>query len=324
MQNNRRQFFIYDLEIGARKAGAVIPTMNDLLPAFQRLHAASRTHAIRSGSARLLLGDIQVDAAGQYVTMLARLSDKSAPNAVYSDPNAGHFNEFVKTPAEGSDFGCHVLISTAPEQGVPNVYTCAIERVSGLAPDLVRRLLSKFLNFEFHENLTAFTYPAPGGGLDQAGQPRMERCCPHVEMRGRPSDTLVNDINNGHLTGVTLIRAEPVTPIAGAAFLRKKASELKLDIDHAHLPAQLWNALTHAFSQNAATYGEAKVSYKIPGSSRVVTVDIDMNTGAPLQDMYVKSFELNNIFPFLAQSSPNIVPHLRDLALPHFLADRNI
>lgn len=324
MQNNRRQFFIYDLEIAARKAGAVVPTMNDILPAFQRLHAAARTHPIRSGTARLLLGDIQIDAAQQYATLLVRLSDKSAPNAVYSDPTAGHFNELVKTPNEGADFGCHVLISTDPEVGVPNVYTCAIERVPGLAPDLVRRLLSKFLNFEFHENPAAFRYSSPGGGLDQEGNPRIERCCPHVELRGRPSDTLINDINNGRLTGVTLVKSEPVTPIAGAAFLTKRESELKLNIDHAHLPTQLWNGLVHAFHQNSGTYGRAKVSYKLPGATRIVTVDIDTSTGAPLQDMYVKSFELNNIFPFLAQSASSIVLHLRDLAFPYFAANRNI
>jgi len=324
MQNNRRQFYIFDLEIAARKVGAVIPTMADLLPIFQQMHATSRTYQIRGATGTMLIGDITVDAAQQFITMLVRLSDKTTPNSVYSDPTAGQFNEHLKVGNVGSDFGCHVLISTAPEQGLPNIYTCAVERIPGLPFDLVRRLLSKLLNYEFNDNAASFAYPHPAGGLNRQGQPRMERCCPHIELRGRPSDSLVNDINNGRLSGVTLVKAEPVTPIAGAPYLTKSTSELKLDIDHNNMPANVWNSLRGALHQQSAEYGTAKVSYKVPGSTRVVTVELDADTGAPLADLYIKYFELTNIFPFLAQSAKQVVAHLRDLAAPQFIANRTI
>lgn len=324
MQNNRRQFHVFDLEIAARKAGATIPTMNQILPVLQRMKDTARTYSIRANSGTMLVGDMQFDAAQQFVTLLVRLSDKLTPNSVYSDPAAGQFNEHVKVGNVGSDFGCHVLISTAPEQGMPNIYTCAIERISGLSFDLVRRLLSKLLNYEFHDDPASFSYPHPAGGVDNNGQPRLDRCCPHIELRGRPSDTLIADINNGHLSGVSLIKTEAVAPIAGAAYLRKKTSELKLEIDHNNLPANLWNSLIQTFQQNSGNYGSAKVSYKIPGTSRTATVDIDANTGNLLTDMYVLSFELTNIFPFLAQSAMQIVAHLRDMAMPHFIANRTI
>lgn len=119
MQNNRRQFYIYDLEIGARKEGASIPTMDDVVPIFQRMKDTGRTFPIRADTATMLIGDIQIDAAQQFITLLIRLSDKTTPNAVYSDPTAGHFNVLEKQDNEGSDFGCHVIISTAQEQGFP-------------------------------------------------------------------------------------------------------------------------------------------------------------------------------------------------------------
>lgn len=324
MQNHARQFYIYDLEIAARKAGAVVPTMNDLLPIFQRMKDAGRTHPISAGTATLLVGDIGIDAGQQLVTLLVRLSDKSAPNSVYSDPVAGQFNVHLKGANEGSDFGCHVIISTVPEQDLPNIYTCAIERVSGLSSVLIRRLLSKLLNYEFHDDPVSFSYPHPAGGLNQQGQPRTDRCCPHIELRGRPSDTLIADINNGQISGISLVKAEPVAPIAGAAYLNKRESELRLQIDQNNLPANMWQSLLQAFQANSGDYGVAKVSYKVPGQNRTVTVQIDTNTGNPLEEMYVKSFGLTNIFPFLDQSAMHIVAHLRDLAIPQFLNNRTI
>lgn len=324
MQNNRRQFYIFDLELAARKAGATVPTMNEIVPVLQRMKNTGRTYSLRSNTATMLIGDMAMNAAQQFVTLLVRLSDTATPNSVYSDPVAGQFNEHVKVGNVGSDFGCHVLISTEPEQNQPNIYTCAIERIPGLPFDLVRRLLSKLLNYEYHDDATFFSYPHPGGGVDADNLPRRDRCCPHVELRGRPSDTLINDINAGRLSSVSLIKAEPVTPIAGAPYLTKSKSELKLGIDHQNLPANLWASLSQAIQQNAQTYNTAQVKYRVPNSSRTVTVEVDAATGAPLTEMYIRSFELENIFPFLAQSAMQIVAHLHDLAVPQFLAHRTI
>ena len=298
--------------------------MVDLIPVFQNMKDTGRTYGIRADSATMLLGDIAVDNAQQLVSFLVRLSDKSAPNFVYSDPAAGQFNVYAKAGDEGSDFGCHVVISTAPEQGFPNVYTCALERITGLNSDLVRRLLSKLLNYQFHDDPTSFTYPHPAGGLNQQGLPRTERCCPHIELRGRPSDTLIADINNGQITGISLVKAELATPIAGAAFLNKKESELRLQIDQNNLPANMWQSLLQAFQANSGQYGAAKVSYKVPGVDRSVTVQINTANGHPLEEMYVTSFELTNIHPFLDHSAMQIVGHLQALAIPQFLNHRTI
>lgn len=324
MQNSRRQFYIYDLEIAARKEGATIPTMDDIVPVFQRMKNTARTYPISADTGTMLIGDIQVDANQQFVTLLVRLSDKTAPNAVYSDPVARQFNVLVKQGNQGSDFGCHVLVSTAQEQGFPNIYTCAIEHIPGLSSRLVQRLLSKLLKYEFKDDATSFSYLHPAGGLTRQGQPRMDRCCPHIELRGRPSDTLVNDINNGKITGISLVRAEAVTPIAGSAYLRKRETELRLQIDQNNLPANIWQSLVQSFQANSRTYGVAKVSYKVPGNKKIVTVKIDTNNGNPLEELYVKFFELSKIFPFLDQSALRVVDHLRDLAVPQFLTHRTI
>jgi len=324
MQNNYRQFYIYDLEIAARKKGATVPTMDEIVTIFQRMKNLEKTYPINSENGTMLIGDIQIDNSQNFITLLIRLSDKSAPNAVYSDPSSGHFDILKKQGNQGSDFGCHVIVSTKQEKHFPNIYTCAIERVPGLSSSLVQRLLSKLLNYEFNDDDTSFKYPHPAGGLTRQGQPRMDRCCPHIELRGRPSDTLINDINNGQITGISLVKAEAVTPIAGSAYLRKKETELRLQIDQSNLPANMWQMLIQSFKANSVTYGKAKVSYKIPGNKKTVTVQIDTDTGNPIGDLYVKFFDLKNIHPFLDQSAKQVVDHLRDLAAPHFLNHRTI
>ena len=324
MQNNRRQFYIFDLELAARKAGASIPTINDVVPILERMKNTTRIYSLYDDTAKMLIGDMAVDNVQQFITLLVRLSDTKTPNSVYSDPIAGQFNEHVKVGNIGSDFGCHVLISTAPERNQPNIYTCAIERIPGLPFDLVRRFLSKLLKFEYTDDATSFSYLHPAGGLDANNQPRRDRCCPHVLLRGRPSETLINDINTGRISSVSLIKSELVAPIAGAPFLTKSKSELKLNIDHNNLPANLWAALRQALQLNAQSYSAAQVKYKVPNSSRTVTVEIDSATGAPLTEMYVMSFELTQIFPFLAQSAMIIVAHLHSVAVPQFLLHRTI
>jgi len=324
MQNNRRRLYIYDLEIGATKEGASIPMMDDLVPIFERMQRTARTFAIRANTATMLVGDINIDTDRRFITLLVRLSDKTAPNGATSDPAEGIFNVHARGPNQGADFACHVLISTAQEQAFPNVYTCVIEKVSGIASSLVQRLLSKLLNFEFNDDTSSFSYPHPAGGLTRQGLSRTDRCCPHIELRGRPSDTLITDINNGKITGISLVKAEAVAPVAGAAYLTKKESELRLQINQNNLPANLWESLLQTFQANSRDYGVAKVSYKIPNQNRSVTVEIDANTGNPLEEMYVKSFDVTNIFPFLDYSSSQIVSHFRAMMIPIFLAQRTI
>lgn len=324
MRNNERTFHIYDLEIKSQKAGASVPSMTEAIAVWEKLRAAGRTYPIQAGDGTMLIGQIDVRAAEQIAVLLIRLSDKKAPNSVYSDPVNGDFNEHIKAGNVGSDFGCHVIVSLAPELTQPNVYTCGIERVTGLAPGLIQRILSKFFNYEHHSNEGFYKYPSPGGGLTKDGQPKFDRCCPTVELRGRASQTMIDDINNGHLSGISLIRSEQVTPIAGAPYLKKSQTELKLSIDRANLPAQAWNSIQQALQANSGAYGQAKVSYRIPNSTRTVTVALNSQTGEPLSDLYFQSFDIGPIFPPLAQSTDTITARLVDPAIQQVLLNRAI
>jgi len=324
MRSDQRQFLIFDLEIATRKDGAPPPTMDTVVSIWQNAKDQNQAYEINTGSASMLIGDIRAEAAEDHVTLLVRLSDKKAPNSVYSKLTTNSFVEHEKDDDTGSDLGCHVIVSRVQEANRPNIYTCAVERISGMPSALVKRMLSKFLHTEFKQVATSFQYPAPGGGLDKNGLPRMERCCPHIELRGRASEEFISDLEQGVLLGVKLVKTETVTPMTGAAYLVRDSSELKLQVVQNNLPAHIWNSLKSMLNTYSQDYWKSVVSYKLPNSKRIVTVDIENETGSPLKELYIQQFEIMNIFPPLAQSSQVIVTRLRDAALPLFLSHRTI
>jgi len=311
VKNNERQFFIYDVEAYSGKSGAQVPSMQTLAQVWSR-HAVAGTaqHPIRNNSATLLIGDVVVDAANRIVTILVRISDTASPNSVYSDPSTALFQEHPKTGRTGGDVGAHVLVSLAPERGRPNIYTCAVERVPGLGSELVQRILNRVLRNQFSSDPTLFSYPHPLGAVDANQRPLRETSLPLLEFRGRPAQDFIDDINSGKLNGITLIREETATPVGGVPYLVKKESDIKIAVDHGNVPRNVWGGVQRAVRSMAATYPEAALHFMLPGEKRAVSVRINATTGAPLEELYIKSERLANITPFLADSAQQVVQHL--------------
>jgi hypothetical protein len=318
MQNNRRTFQIFDLEIGVRKQGAVTPSLLELIPVWSGMTAPPKVYPVQAGDRNMIIGDLSQRQQQNLLVLLLRLSDKLAPNSVYSDYGAAHFEEHVKVGNVGADFGCHVLISTTQEANRPNIYTCAIEKVNTLTYSLVQRLLSKFLNYEYDGNANFYSYPHPGGGLHNDGTPRRDRCCPNVDIRPRPSQTFINDLNQGRLTGVTLMRDEPIQPIGGAPYLRKSVTELKLTVDHGNMPANVWASISNALKGQSQIFPRARLAFARPGATGAVKIEVDTANSTLIGDAYIEAFEIGPIFPPLAHSAQQIIPRLLDPAIVQF------
>lgn len=325
MRNTERQFFVYDLEVYARKAGAELPSLASLVALWKRESDADRAFTpIRSGTATLLLGQVAVDSTNNTATFLIKVSDTMSPNSVYSDPVAGTYVEHTKTGTVGGELGIHVLVSTLPERGFTNRYTCIIEKLPYLRPDHVHRILSHVVREEFTTNATSFQYPHPGGERDENGHAKMERARPYLRLEGRPSNRFQTEVNTGRLNGVTLIRSEGSTPISGTQFLKRSEMTLKLSVDHGHTPANVWATVRRVASQNASRFPQAAVSFTLPGRGKAVTVKVDSATGAPLEDLYIQSFDIKNITPFLADSAQRIVAHFEQRAKAQLLSERTV
>lgn len=324
LKSSERSFFFFEVEVVSGKAGAPIPSMNALVEIWKRYFDAGRARqAIRRSAAHLILGDMSQDTANGTTTILVRLSDSQAPNAVYSNVVTDTFTEHVKGAADGNDMGAHVLLSTKQEIGKPNVYFAMVENVPGLAYGEVRRLLNRVLRYQYHDDISAFTYPDPHGKKKRDGTDLTHDHLPRLEFRGRPSSTFIADLQRGKISGISVVKDEQVAPVAGVSYLTKRTSELKFGIDHSNATQNIWDDIKRVFRSQATEYPKGKVSFKLPNQPRGVTVTIDSATGAPLSEMYIQSILLKQIAPLLSNSSRRIVAHLVALAMPHLLTGRN-
>lgn len=325
MKATFRQVFVYNLDVFSTKKNAVVPTMADLASIIDRRRLAGRAHlSIAGGDADLTIGDLVIDPSDQTMTILFRHSDKHAADSVYSNIAADSFTSHAKANGEGGETGCHIFASLAPERGSVDRYTCVVEKVPNIDITLIRRFLSGIIHDEYNEDSSSFSYPSPTGQRTRAGTLAQERCLPRFDIEGQPSQHLARDVQQGRLTGITLTRAVTKTSIGGVAFLKKKEATLKIEVDQGSLSSNIWADVKKALAAEAATYPQATVGIRLPGRSKTVSVKVDSATGSPLTDLYVKSHDVWNINPPMAQSAKKVVKSLSDRVLPLLLGERTI
>lgn len=325
MKADARQVFVYYCDVESKKAGAVLPTMTDLVAVWDAYRRAGQASlAISNGEMNIVLGDVVIDPAMQAVTLLFRMSDKTAADVVYSDMRAGTFTTHAKRAGEGGETGVHVWISSAPERGTITRYTCVIEKSTELDRNKIRRLLNTILHREYSVNANSFEYPNPAGQRDRDGNIRTERALPRIEFLGQPSASLVNDLQNGKLTGLTLIEATPRRQIGGKPYLHMAERKVSVDIDHGNLPANIFAGIQQALRFESATYPAANITLRLPGRQKTVSVKVDSATASPLSDLYIKSFDVTGITPLLSHSAIAVVAHFNARGLPILDSERSI
>lgn len=324
MRNDKRKFQIFDLEIKTKKNNAELPTIENILPIFQKTKENKTVHSLSNGKIGMLIADIKIIPEKNLIILLIRLSNQSTPDHVISNLKEGTYRKDCKQDGEGSDFCCHVIISTKQEQNLPNRYLCFVEYINSIGFNKVKSLLSKFLHYEYQKNEEFFSYPCLSGAKHKDGTPKMERCLPFIELKGRPSEELIDDLEHGTIKHISLVQTETINSLDSYPYLNDVEKKLKISTDKEKYPEILWNSLKDLFKSKSSQYNQAKIKYKKPDSNTSYTINIDTKTGNILSEYYIEYFELTGISPLLEQSSQEIVKHLIDRALPIFLKKRNI
>lgn len=325
MKSNFRQAYVYNLDMETKKKPAVLPTMNEVLDVLvKRLRIGAVSIPLSNGDAHVELGDITRDPVTQTAALLIRYSDKYSADAVYSNIASKTRRTHAKNRGEGGETSAHLVVSTAPESAVPGRYTCMLERSETINAGLVRRLINRLLHDEYDTNPNFFTYPSPGGQRDQAGNVTRERTLPRIELDGQPSATLASDIQQGRLTGITLIKAVRHTTVGGVPYLTKREASVKIGVDQGNLGSNIWGDVRKALKAEAANYPVAQIGVQLPGRKKVVSVKIDSSTGSPLTEMYVKSHDIWNISPPMAASASVVVAAFVDRLRPLVISERAI
>jgi hypothetical protein len=163
----------------------------DLL--YEKFQTGECVKMINNNTAALRITDFEIDQENGIAFILFQYSDKSITNPVFSDLETGELRTEPKLDGEGIAVSAHYVISLK-ENDVKNTYVTILENIPGIG----RTRLDAFLASEFREickNDTSFEYTKNKIGYR-----------PIPRTLGLATQSLKDDLNNGYLSHISLIK----------------------------------------------------------------------------------------------------------------------
>jgi len=323
MRGAERRVYYYDVELGTNKKDASPPPMVDVINAIATRYEESKaSHSINKDTATLEIGDMLIDEEEGHALLLVQISDRTAPDPYLSNPIEGTSRVVRKEEGEGRGFGAHLLVSLTAEPETPNTYRVLLEKNTGLHRSHVNRLLHAILRTLYQEDPTVFTCDHAGGQRTREGLPKQVEFRPMLEFTGHPSESLIQELEQGELKEISLIHNEQQGPLGGRAWLQKEERILKVKAKFTNRVRNVWQNLQAVFAAQAqAGYEHARIKFKTQDGESA-SVDIDTATGNTLlHDKYVKSRRITDIDPPMDESSDEIVEHFATKLIELFSED---
>lgn len=324
MKNNQRHVHFYDLKIRTSKVAATPPAFSDVLAVLKaRMIAGNASHKIANDTETLTIKDIYVDAPNKAAVLLVTHTDPSSPNAVYSDPAAKKSRVAEKQPGEVGEFGAHVVVSLAEEKDRPATYLTLIERVTKVGRTSVERVVTAIVRDQCKVDLNTFVCEDRTGKRTRAGTPKMVDFRPLFELSGHPSDSFIDDLDSGGLTGMTLVQDRSHQQIGGRTYLKPEEASLRVSVDEKHLVQNLWADLKAALFQESKDWTRARISFK-GADGRPGTAEVNTETGNVIDEVYVRSVSLTDPNWLLHDSADKVVPAFATRMIAELVAARKI
>jgi hypothetical protein len=264
----------------------------------------------RHSAETVYLADMSISANRKRVDLLINRSDRDASDTVYSNPKIKRRRKLSKNDGEGHDFSAHMIISLVPKG---NTYQAALEVSPGLASGKVAWFLNYLIRHCINETKDDYKMPHPDNSTNSAGVQRLVVAYHKVELRGHPSDELLNSINSGVLDSIELIDKRKrnlnwdsngnTKEIQRSVILRPgpKASARNFN--------RIKEAASLSFQKN---YSEARVKFKAPnGISTTVTLETQHMQLAN-DTIYVKKEKISGFSSLIDSSSQSLNPEIVD------------
>ena len=324
MKRTKRTVYYYDVVVGCRATHAQPPDLAELAELWRDFYQSQEAVLLREhGNIIYRVGDVEIDNNERVARLLIRKSDINAPDAAYSNVETGEIRFAPKRENEGGDTAAHLLISLTQEQGSPHVYLCMLEAMTGISHRHVQPLLNTLIRYACGQDSQRFTYPDPAGGRHRDGREKRHSFKPKIELRGHTSDDLARDIERGRVNNLELVADRAQAQFGGDQYLREDTYSLSVKVDR-NLPTQnRLGRLIQAMCSRREHFGTGRIRFR-DENEKMHTVAYDLQTGAPEQQMYIKSFVIDNINPPMALSSDSIVRHFSDEVERRLKRDRNI
>ena len=324
MKNDERLIYFFDLFIDVNKQAASPPSAHDVFATIETAFKNSQASlAVNKKTATIQITDMRFDYGQELVTLYFRYADKRGADVYFADTEANTSRVERKRGGEGRGFGAHLTISLRQQNGMPNVYFAMLEKANGVNSTIVLRLLQSILRELYRADENLFTCDDISGARDRNGAPKRIGFRPMLELRGLPSDQFISDLEEGTLEEIHLIEDKEATQFGAHPWLNQKESVVRLKAG-VGVPgvAQLWGTLKQMFSAEAKKgYKKAKIKFR-RADGEADAVDVDAETGALLDQRYIKSKRISAIDPPLDECSDHIVNHFAVIINAEVVANR--
>ncbi|WP_309621939.1 hypothetical protein [Novosphingobium sp.] len=323
MKRTERQIYIYDVSVRSRSRHAVPPPLSDVIVALRAAVDGQLAVIERDrGTIIYRIGELEVDDIANTVTLLIRRGDTNASNAVYSHRVTGASRVAEREEDEVGDRAAHLVISLVSESARPGRYLAHLEGVPAIGHRVVQALLNRAVSQATKNNLSFFSYDDPAGARDHQGSLKTHPFVPLIELLGHPHENLINDLEQGTVSQITLIDARPKGQLGGNQYLEEREHIVQVKVDSAMPAGNRLAGLIGAARTRRASFQTAAIRFKDPqGHNRTVKFDID--SGNPEQLQYLASYDISGVAPPLNDSSDHIVVRLADQIKRRIQSDRS-
>jgi hypothetical protein len=325
MHNSQRWISFYDIRVTTNKKAASPPLMAEIVQALaDRVEEKKALHAIGKETAFLEIAEIRVNKKRKYALMLLRISDRTAPDAFFSDPAAGTSRVERKQEGEGRGFGAHLIVSLEPEANRPDTYLMLLEKNHGLHRSHIQRLLQAVLRGQYKEEDEPFTCEDVSGARDKEGRPKMVTFRPMLELTGHPSETLVAELEAGVLKGISIVHLHPKQALSGRPWLEASEDILRFKATSTQPIKKILKDMKSFFADKASKgYQRARVKFQKADKTND-SVEFDTATGSIVDERYVKTRLIKGISPPMDDSADAIVDHFAALMEEQLLEHREV
>lgn len=232
MRRNERQIYSYDFRIKRQKQLAPFPPMEDFAAAWQaQFNAGDTSYERERGDIQFRIGDFAIDHSNRCLKMLILRGDIHASNPYFRDRATGQGRAVTRTATEDGERAAHLVISLDQEAGQQGVYLGHLEGVQGISHRQVQGLLNAVLKRAIASNSATFEFPDTGGAKARDGSAKMHSYVPTLELEGHLADSVVQSIEQGVVSTITLIDRRANARLGGSQFLVEKEKYLVVRAD---------------------------------------------------------------------------------------------
>lgn len=262
-----RWVFYYELALKPHPDIAPDFPLETALQHLEELRMVGRAEdRIEGGRKVIRLRDLRLFPVQQVAALLFGYGDPDVPDPVFENMQTGEIRSIAKGAGEGGSYAAHMLVSLQPDQIRGTTYTCVLEDVPGLGKTKIKPFLTKLMKMAAEEHPEAYTFNDPNNN------PRAFR--PMAELDVHASQSLENDLRDGHLIGFELVRRTRAdVDYDEEGFTREETQTVRLSVSR-DLAGRVMDAVraVHSKAKNDG-YDSVRVRFKkIEGKQRSVLV----------------------------------------------------